>query len=114
MSKRVYRKRPIRVEVCLSQAEYEEVKTNAKKSGLNLSEYTRRLYKSETIVSAPTTDVLILIREIKRVGSNLNQLLRKLNSLGVVASLELEACIDDTHKTVDSIYRTYRPGTGGG
>lgn len=114
MGKNVYRKRPIRVEVYLTQKEFEEVKANAKQAGLNLSEYTRRLYKDEPIVSAPTADVLLLIREIKRVGSNLNQLLRKLNSLGVVASLELEACIDDTHKTVDSIYRTYRPGTGGG
>ena len=107
------RKRPRRVYVYLTEKEYQDVKAKAKISGLSIGEYTRRLYAGEQIVTAPTDDVIVLIREVKRVGSNLNQLLRRLNSYGLVHGPELDNCIEDTQGAIDLIFRTYRPGSGG-
>ena len=92
--------------------EYEEINENREKAGLRLSEYARMMLTGETVVEAPPADLNILIREIKRVGSNLNQVLKKLNAFGIAHPLELERCADDLHEVLDLIYETYRPKKG--
>lgn len=105
-------KRSVQFLIRITPSEYLEIKKNTSESGLCMSEYARRLITGETIVAAPPADLNYLIREIKRVGSNLNQLLRKLNVLGVVHTLELERCITDVHEVLKLITQTYRPGKG--
>lgn len=92
--------------------EYEMIKENQNKTGLRMSEYARRLLMGDVVVTAPPADLNILIREIKRVGSNLNQLLHKLNALGIAHSIELDNCADDIQKVLKLIYQTYRPEKG--
>ena len=79
----------------VTPTEYVEIKNNTDKSGLSMSEYARRILTGETIVAAPPADLNILIREVKRVGSNLHQVLQKLNILGIAHPLELERCATD-------------------
>ncbi len=93
--------------------EYETIRTNQVKTGLRMSEYARKLLMGNVVVTAPPADLNILIREIKRVGSNLNQLLRKLNSLGIAHSYELDNCATDIQEVLKLIYQTYRPEKGG-
>ena len=92
--------------------EYEMIRTNQTKTGLRMSEYARKLLMGNVVVTAPPADLNILIREIKRVGSNLNQLLRKLNSLGIAHSYELDNCASDIQEVLKLIYQTYRPEKG--
>ena len=113
MSQKTNRKRPIRVEICLSQKESDEVKFNAKQAGLSISEYTRRLYYGEQIVEAPTADVKDMIRQLKIIGSNINQIQHKLNAFGVFNGGDMEICCNELRKTLDLICRAYRPGKGG-
>ena len=105
-------KKPVQIHFRLSQKEYDSIKHNSLKAGLTISEYARRALVGEKIVSAPPADFSELIREIKRVGSNLNQLVRKLNALGIVHDLELKRCVTDISKTIDMLYQTFRPGKG--
>lgn len=93
----------------VSPKEYEAINENKEKAGLRLSEYARRMLMGDTIVEAPPADMNILIREIKRVGSNLNQVLKKLNVLGIAHPLELERCAEDIREVLNLIYDTYRP-----
>ena len=104
--------RTILFRIRLTQKEYETLKKNSSMSGLSMSEYGRRSLIGEKIVAAPPADFIVFIREIKRVGSNLNQVLRKLNILGIAHSLELERCASDLHDVLNLIYQTYRPGKG--
>ncbi len=113
MSQRTYRKRSNRVEICLTQKEAETVKLNAKQAGLSLSEYTRRLYNGEQIVEAPTADVRDMIRQLKIIGSNINQIQHKLNVFGVFNGGDMEICCNELRETLDLICRAYRPGKGG-
>ena len=101
--------RSTRLFIRVTPGEYEIVKEKTAKSGLNISEYARRILMGETIVEAPPVDMNILIREIKRVGSNLNQVLKKLNVLGIAHPLELERCAEDIREVLNLIYDTYRP-----
>ena len=107
-------KRSVQLLIRITPSEYLEIKKNSVDSGLCRSEYARRLITGEKVVAAPPVELNYLIREIKRVGSNLNQLLRKLNVLGVVHSLELERSISDVREVLKLITQAYRPGKGDG
>lgn len=106
--------RNVQIHFRVSSSEYEHIKKNVSLSGLSMSEYSRRLFKGEKIIAAPPSDFFILIKEIKRVGSNLNQLIRKLNTLGVVHDLELQRCVNEIDEARKLIVQTYRPGKGDG
>lgn len=92
--------------------EYETIRINQTKTGLRMSEYARKLLMGDVVVTAPPADLNLLIREIKRVGSNLNQLLHKLNGLGIAHPYELENCAADIQEVLKLIYQTYRPEKG--
>ena len=104
--------RMVQVHFRVTPSEMESIKKNTDQSGLRLSEYARRILMGEVVVAAPPADLNILIREIKRVGSNLHQVLQKLNILGIAHPLELERCADEISEVLNLIYRTYRPGKG--
>ena len=106
-------KKSLRIYIRVTSDEYEKKRKRADVSGLNVSEFSRRILVGEKIAAAPDADFPNLIREVKRVGSNLNQLLRKLNILGIAHSLELERCEVQIRNTIDMLYRTFRPGKGG-
>lgn len=107
-------KRPCRFEVRLSQVEFEVLKSKSADAGLSPSEFIRRRIMDEKIVAAPPVNYFELIREVKRVGSNLNQLLHKLNALGIVHDLELKRCESEIHETVKVLYQAFRPEKGVG
>ena len=104
--------RTIRIELRVTPDEYKVIKTNTEKSGLSVSEFIRSTVLGKTIVTAPPADFIFLIREVKRVGSNLNQLLHKLNALGIAHSTELNDCENEIRETVKMLYRTFRPKDG--
>ncbi len=106
------KKKDVRVYIRVSQDELDTIKKNQDKAGLRLSEYARRLLMGEIVVAAPPADLYDLIRELKRIGSNLNQLLKKLNVLGIAHPLELERCAGDIREILNLIYETYRPKKG--
>ena len=104
--------RPIQIHFRVTQKEYEIIKTKVEQSGLSMSEFARKTFLDKKIVSAPPADFPNLIREVKRIGSNLNQLVRKLNTLGIAHSLEIERCENEIRETEKMLYRTFRPGKG--
>ncbi len=104
--------RPVQIHFRVTPSEYQKIQDDVHRSGLRLSEYARRIFKGETVVEAPPAELNTLIREMKIVGCNLNQLLKKLNVLGIAHPLELERCANDIHEVLNLIYQTYRPEKG--
>ena len=102
-------KKTAKINLRVTPEEYISIKKKAKKAGLSTSELIRRLLDGETIVEAPSVDFYEMIREIKRVGSNLNQVLHKLNTAGIAHPLELKRCANRIWEVIDLIYETYRP-----
>ena len=102
----------VQIHFRVTSSEYESIKNNADKSGLSLSEYARRSLVGEKVMAAPPVEFGELIREIKRIGSNLNQVLRKLNALGIAHPLELERCAENITGVINMLYQTFRPGKG--
>ena len=106
--------RTIQIHFRVDQKEYESIKNKAAESGLSVSEFSRRILMGEKVIAAPPADYVDLIREVKRVGSNLDQVLRKLNVFGIAHDLELQRCASEIRETVSMLYRTFRPGKGVG
>lgn len=104
--------RPIQIHFRVTESEYEIIKKKVEQSGLSMSEFARKTFLGKKIVSAPPADFPTLIREVKRIGGNLNQLVRKLNTLGIAHSYELENCGNEIRETERMLYRTFRPGRG--
>ena len=102
--------RTIQIHFRVSQTEYDAIKEKVEMSGLNMSNFARKSLLGQTIVSAPPADYFVLIREVKRVGSNLYHFLRKLDVLGIAHTLELERMEYELVDVVKMLYRTFRPG----
>ena len=92
--------------------ECKDIRAKAKKSGLSMSEFIRRSLNGQKITTAPPVDFYTLLWQIKRIGSNLDQLLRKLNTYGIAYSIELEKCEDDIKDMKRLLIETYQPGKG--
>ena len=105
-------KRTVRIYIRVTPKEYKTIMKKTSESGLTASEFIRRSVMGQTIHAAPPAEFNELIREIKRVGSNLNQMLRKLNMAGISHPLELERVSKNLKDIVDILYQTYRPGKG--
>ncbi len=105
--------RSVQLLVRLTPEEYESIKKKATKAGLSISEFVRESVDQEIIMEAPPADFYMLIKEIKRVGTNLNHLLYKLEILGIAHPLELDRCIKEVFGSVSFLYQTFRPRKGG-
>ena len=105
-------KRTVRIYIRVTPKEFKTIMNKSSESGLTASEFIRRSVMGKTIHAAPPAEFNELIREIKRVGSNLNQMLRKLNMAGISHPLELERVSKNLTDIVDILYQTYRPGKG--
>ncbi len=69
-------KRNCRFEVRLTKDEYYDMTKKARKAGLTTGALVRMAVAGLEIHEAPSADVPVLIREIRRTGSNLNQILK--------------------------------------
>ena len=85
----------------LTQSEKSAIISKAKKSKLTLTEY---VLKSSLQSEIKVIDLQPLIVELKRIGNNLNQITRKINS-GVFNSYNFSEMITIQKKIYDAIIK---------
>ena len=78
------RTRDIKKQVWLNEDEIKALKQNSKKAGLNESAYIRNLIMGYKPKEQPTENMYEIIKQLKLVGINLNQIARKANALDIV------------------------------
>ena len=78
------RKRNCRVVVYFSKDELDALTKKVRKSHLSREGFIRAALADKEIKDGPTADVPVLIQEVRRVGSNLNQILKQANSIGLL------------------------------
>ena len=74
------RKRNCRVEIYFTKDELESLTKKVRKSGLSRESFCRHLLNGAEIKEAPSADVPMLINEVRRVGYNIDQILRMANA----------------------------------
>ena len=78
------RKRNIQIITRLDKEENERFRKRVKKSGLSREAYVRSLINGLVPTDAPPPDYFSMIKELRHIGVNLNQISQKAHSLNVL------------------------------
>ena len=80
----------------------------AKKAGLSAGAFVRMAIAEKEIMEAPPVDLPMLIREVRRVGSNINQLLVIANTRGYPESAMIRKAFEENRAVEKLIGDAYR------
>ena len=105
MSKRT---RDIDFHVYLSEDENQILENLCSKLRVNRSVLIRALILGKRLVEAPPVDYKKFIIELRRVGTNLNQLTAKANSIGYINRDECRAVLDEVRKLEADIAKYFK------
>ena len=98
--------RPINVFFKVSDEERESLDRKARKAGMSRAEFIRNAVAGKEIMEAPGADVALLIREVRRVGSMLDRILKSAES-GEMEVCELEKALEENRAVEKKIYEEY-------
>lgn len=85
------RSRPLRLEVYFNEREYENLCRLCKETNLKRGRLIRLLLEGYVPPQAPPVDYKKLIREVRAVGNNINQILFYANANGILNVPDLNA-----------------------
>ena len=103
-------KRNCRFEVRLTKDEYYDLTKKARKAGLSTGAFVRLAVAGQKIHEAPSADVPILIQEVRRVGKNIDQLLKAADNGGLVGDSDLKKALDENRAVEIMIANAYGNG----
>lgn len=101
------RKRNCRVEIYFSKDELENLTKKVRKTNLSREGYCRRVLNTSKVKEAPPADVPLLIREVRRVGYNIDQLLKLANAKGLLDVPQLRKALADNRAVEKIIMDAY-------
>ena len=85
------RTRPIRKEIYLNEQEVSLIRHKMNQLGTrNFGAYARKMLIDGYIVNMDTTDIRPQTAEIQKIGVNVNQIAKRLNSMGPVYAQDIE------------------------
>ena len=96
------RKRNCRVVVYFSKDELDALTKKIRKSHLSREGFIRAAVAGKEVKDGPTADVPALIQEVRRVGYNIDQLLKRANSIGLLDVPQLRKDVADL-RTVEKL-----------
>ena len=97
-------KRTIEIKVRLNNNEAELLNKHVKKSGLSREAYLRQIIKGLVPKNTPPPDYYSMMKELHKIGNNLNQITRKINS-GACNSYNFSEMIAMQRKIYDAIIK---------
>ncbi len=87
-------KRNIEIKVRLNRKEAEALNKRVKKSCLSREAYLRHLIEGSVPREAPPPDYYSMMRELHRIGNNLNQIARKAHALQALDVQRYDASLE--------------------
>ena len=100
-------KRNCRFEVRLTKDEYYDLTKKARRAGLTTGAFVRLAVAGQEIHETPGADVPVLIREVRRVGNNIDQILKIANSRGLLEVPDLRKALEENRKVEKMIAGAY-------
>ncbi len=101
------RKRNCRVEIYFTKGELDVLTKKVRTAGLSREGYCRRILNGAVVKENPPADVPMLIREVRRVGYNIDQLLKLANAKGLLDVPRLRKALDENRAVEKLITETY-------
>ena len=97
-----------RCELRLTESEYENLTEKARAAGLSVSGFIRKAISHCEIKSAPPADLPVFIREIRRVGINIDQILMIANAKGLLDVPQLRKTLSDLRDVEKMVISAYQ------
>ena len=102
------RKRNHRIVFYLDDAEYEALERKVKMTSLSRESFIRDALRGVQIREAPPADLPHLIREIRRVGINIDHILMIANARGLLDVPQLRKAMADLREVETMVITTYQ------
>ena len=99
--------RTCRFELRLSKAELNDLTKKARKARMTNAGFIRRAIREQEVKEAPPVDVPILIREVRRVGYNIDQVLKIARAQDLVDVPQLRKALEENRALVRKITNVY-------
>ena len=99
--------RNCRFEMRLTKDEYYDLTKKARKAGMTTASFVRMAVAGKDVMEAPSADVPLLIREVRRIGSNINQIMKIAGSRGVMDVTEVRKALADNRAVEKMISEAY-------
>ena len=99
--------RTCRFELRLSRAELNDLTKKARKARMTNAGFIRRAIREQVVKEAPPVDVPVLIREVRRVGYNIDQVLKIARAQGLVDVPQLRKALEENRALVKKITNVY-------
>lgn len=97
------RKRNVPIMFRLNRKEAEALDKKVKKSGISREAYLRHLITGVVPKDAPPPDYYSMMRELHKVGNNLNQIAQKAHTLNVIDVKRYDETVKEYERVVQSI-----------
>ena len=104
-------KRTLEMKIRFTRSELDALTKKAKKAGLSREGFCRAVLNGATVKESPPVDVPVLIREVRRVGYNMEQILRLANAKGLLDVPRLRKALDENRAVENLIMETYTTET---
>ncbi len=102
------RKRNHRIVFYLDDAEYNALERNVKMTSLSREGFIRKAIQNAQIHTAPPADLPMFIREIRRIGINIDQILMIANARGLLDVPQLRKAMADLREVEAMVISTYQ------
>ena len=106
------RNREIDFHIYLNEEENETLETLCKRLKVSRSVVIRALILRSRLVEAPPIDYKHFIIELRRVGTNLNQLTARANTIGFIDRDECKEVLSEIRSLETDIAKYFKPGKG--
>ena len=97
------RKRNVAIMFRLNRKEAEALDKKVKKSGMNREAYLRQIIQGIVPKDTPPPDYYSMMRELHKIGNNLNQIAQKAHTLNVIDVQRYDEALRYYEKTVKDI-----------
>ena len=101
------RKRFIRIEVMLNEEEHQKLMSDISKEGTTYSDHIRKLIMNVELKEKPDYEFYNKMKELTKIGTNLNQLARKANSLDIIDQDEYKKQAEEWHRFSNKVKRKF-------
>lgn len=101
------RKRYIRKDIMLNEIENEKLIEDCQRCNLSYGEYFRRLLMNEQIKEKPGKEFYVIMKQLSKIGVNLNQIAHKANSTNIIDKDFYNSEAKEWHKFAREVKKKY-------
>ena len=96
-----------RFEMRLTKSEFTDLTRKARKAGLSTAAFVRKAVAGTEVKEAPPVDVPVLIMEVRKVGSSLNQILKIAEARRLMDASEIRIALAENRAVEKMISKAY-------